>query len=153
MGTWVYIQTLRSTVTAALRKGMMTMANSFKHIVIGFAINLIAIAILFSIIENRSFGDSVWWAIVTATTTGYGDITPPSFIGRTLAAELMLTSVIFFLPMIVVHLYDRYFHNKHQFSHAEQEWNMDSIQRLADAQGVALLPQPGDTEHGDVTTS
>lgn len=150
MGTWVYIQTLLSAVPAALRKGMMTIANSFRHIVIGFTLNLLAIAMLFSIIENRSFGDSLWWAIVTATTTGYGDITPPTFLGRTLAAELMLTSVIFFLPMIVVHLYDRYFRNKHQFSHAEQEHIIKVMHALAEAAHVEVPPPPSDTEHGDV---
>lgn len=125
------------------------MANSLGRIVVGFILNLIGIAALYSYFENRSF-ESLWWAVVTATTTGYGDIAPTTFIGRLLAAELMLSSVIFFLPMIVVHLYDRYVRNKNQFSHAEQEWIMDTVKRIAAELKIETLPLPADTEHGDV---
>lgn len=37
----------------------------------------------------RTFGDSVWWACSTLTTVGYGDVTPVTGGGRTIAAVLM----------------------------------------------------------------
>jgi len=37
--------------------------------------------------------DGIWWAIVTATTVGYGDITPQSFWGRSIAVVIMLAGV------------------------------------------------------------
>lgn len=40
-----------------------------------------------------TFGDSLWWAITTVTTVGYGDIVPESDGGRTIAAVLMLAGV------------------------------------------------------------
>ena len=40
--------------------------------------------------ENWSFFDSLWWAVVTVTTVGYGDIAPASPMGRLLAVALML---------------------------------------------------------------
>lgn len=40
-----------------------------------------------------NFGDALWWACVTATTTGYGDIIPVTPIGRMIAVALMFGGV------------------------------------------------------------
>ncbi|MFE2630673.1 potassium channel family protein [Streptomyces sp. NPDC059374] len=37
----------------------------------------------------RTFGDAVWWAAATLSTVGYGDITPVTFGGRTIAICMM----------------------------------------------------------------
>jgi len=39
----------------------------------------------------RSIPEGIYWAIVTVTTVGYGDISPQTPIGRVLAALLMIT--------------------------------------------------------------
>ena len=39
------------------------------------------------------FADGVWWAIVTASTVGYGDIAPTTIWGRLIAVLLMLSGV------------------------------------------------------------
>jgi voltage-gated potassium channel len=39
------------------------------------------------------FSEALWWAIVTASTVGYGDITPQTGAGRTLAGLLMLLGI------------------------------------------------------------
>ncbi|GAA0478846.1 potassium channel family protein [Streptomyces olivaceiscleroticus] len=41
----------------------------------------------------RSFGDSVWWACSTLTTTGYGDVAPVTPAGRVAAVALMACGV------------------------------------------------------------
>jgi voltage-gated potassium channel len=41
----------------------------------------------------HSFGDALWWAIVTVTTVGYGDRYPVSAGGRGVAVVLMLTGI------------------------------------------------------------
>ncbi len=38
-------------------------------------------------------GDGIWWAIVTASTVGYGDIAPTTLIGRIIAGLLMLAGI------------------------------------------------------------
>ncbi len=46
--------------------------------------------------ENRaitSYGDALWWAVVTATTVGYGDVSPVTAEGRLIAVVLMLTGI------------------------------------------------------------
>lgn len=40
-----------------------------------------------------SYGDALWWAIVTMTTVGYGDLYPETTIGRIIASVLMLTGI------------------------------------------------------------
>jgi voltage-gated potassium channel len=51
---------------------------------------------LFESESNRSigsFGDALWWAVVTATTVGYGDVSPVTLEGRLIAVVLMLTGI------------------------------------------------------------
>jgi voltage-gated potassium channel len=50
-----------------------------------------AIGMYFS--EGRAFVDSLWWSFVTATTVGYGDISPSTLTGRLIASILMVTGI------------------------------------------------------------
>ena len=43
--------------------------------------------------EQESFADALWWAIVTVTTVGFGDISPTSLGGRLIGAVLMLFGI------------------------------------------------------------
>ncbi len=43
--------------------------------------------------DINTFPDALWWAIVTTTTVGYGDISPITPIGRALAVVLMLVGI------------------------------------------------------------
>ncbi|GMF60729.1 unnamed protein product [Phytophthora fragariaefolia] len=43
-----------------------------------------------------SFGVCVWWAVVTITSLGYGDVVPITGMGRTLGAALALWGLILF---------------------------------------------------------
>ena len=46
---------------------------------------------------------TIWWAVVTLTTTGYGDMAPITTIGKVLAGTIMLTGVaLFALPAGII---------------------------------------------------
>ena len=48
---------------------------------------------ILSVVEEKSFSDSLWWALVTVTTVGYGDIIPVSLFGKWIAVLLMLVGI------------------------------------------------------------
>lgn len=52
-------------------------------------------AILELLIDSgiNGFGNAMWWAIVTVTTVGYGDVVPETTVGRLVGAGLMLVGV------------------------------------------------------------
>jgi voltage-gated potassium channel len=48
---------------------------------------------LFALAEGLPFTTGLYWAITTATTVGYGDVTPHNAIGRLIASLVMLTTI------------------------------------------------------------
>lgn len=45
--------------------------------------------------EGYNVPEGIWWAIVTATTVGYGDVVPNSGLGRLVATVLMIAGISF----------------------------------------------------------
>jgi voltage-gated potassium channel len=67
-----------------------------KHVVILLCAALGCMLIgatLFSATQHLPFGRSVYWAITTATTVGYGDVTPSNGAGEVIAIGTMLTTI------------------------------------------------------------
>ena len=52
-----------------------------------------AIAAVEPEVVKGDYWNGLWWAVVTATTVGYGDISPSSAAGRLVAAILMFTGI------------------------------------------------------------
>ncbi|HEU4942342.1 MAG TPA: potassium channel family protein, partial [Gaiellaceae bacterium] len=65
--------------------------------VIAVATSLVAVSgLLARLVEPDTFtslGLSYWWAVVTVTTVGYGDVVPESVAGRIVGSMLMLTGL------------------------------------------------------------
>lgn len=65
--------------------------------VLGLAALLVVFAgATFSHLEQRDFSDGVWWALVTITTVGYGDVVPETENGRLFGAFMILFGVVLF---------------------------------------------------------
>ena len=57
--------------------------------------------------DFHSYGDAIWWALVTLTTVGYGDIVPQTAWGRVIGGFVMLLGITFisFLTATVTSLF------------------------------------------------
>jgi voltage-gated potassium channel len=57
--------------------------------------------------DFQSFGDAAWWALVTLTTVGYGDIVPTTTAGRAVGSALIVFGVTFlsFLTATITSLF------------------------------------------------
>jgi voltage-gated potassium channel len=77
--------------------------RALLSVFLGFCIVLLVSASLAYLIERGTqpqiFGSipaALWWAIVTLTTTGYGDVTPLTPLGRILAGIVMISGILVF---------------------------------------------------------
>lgn len=64
------------------------------YLYVSVAVLLIS-AFLYSISEKVNFPNALWWAITTATTVGYGDISPTTPTGRLAAVLIMILGIGF----------------------------------------------------------
>lgn len=67
--------------------------NGLKYMVFTSLLCIIAGGITIHFVENMTVFDGIWWSFVTATTVGYGDISPSTPAGRVIAAILMIVGI------------------------------------------------------------
>ncbi len=80
---------LRKPLTARRAARIIAIVTVFLTVVAG---------VLMHFTDTKSFpniGDSLWWAIQTVTTVGYGDLVPRSVAGRLVASLVMLVGIGF----------------------------------------------------------
>jgi voltage-gated potassium channel len=80
------VHRLRRTVWG---RGLVSVAGASAFVILTGGAGLV----LLEPNVKGGFGDGVWWAIVTASTVGYGDIAPSTTAGRVIAVMLMLCGV------------------------------------------------------------
>jgi voltage-gated potassium channel len=85
----------------------------------------------------HDFGDALWWAIVTTTTVGYGDLAPVTAGGRGIAVALMLVG-IGMIGVLTATVASYFVEDKTSRDKADLEARLDRIETmLATALGSA----------------
>jgi voltage-gated potassium channel len=100
---WVFKPVRYSPGLASLQRVISRARDALLSVLLGFGIVLLAAASLAYLLERDAqpelFGSiplALWWAIVTLTTTGYGDVTPITPLGRILAGFVMVAGILVF---------------------------------------------------------
>jgi voltage-gated potassium channel len=103
---WVFKYVRYSSGLSILERVITNARHALLSVLLGLAIVLLTAASLAYLIERNtdpeSFGSipaALWWAIVTLTTTGYGDVVPHTLAGRMLAGVVMVCGIMVFALM------------------------------------------------------
>lgn len=127
-------------------RGMVWLANSPRTLILSYLVLIVVCGAIYSQVEEDvTFGDAVWWGVVTASTVGYGDISPETWQGRVLAGLLISIMVLVVIPLITAHFASRLIVDNDAFRHEEQEELKNNLRRvrvlleeLAKREGVQL---------------
>ena len=84
-----------ASVSARLLKKVKKFLNTngLKYVLCLVIVSIVISALAMTKIEKMPFVDALWWAFVTATTVGYGDLSPTTGLGRIVASILMLVGI------------------------------------------------------------
>lgn len=67
--------------------------NGFKYVLMLSGASILAGTLGMMYFEQMTFQNALWWSFVTATTVGYGDLSPATNAGRIIASLLMLVGI------------------------------------------------------------
>jgi len=107
---WVFKYVRYSSGLTIIERVITNARHAILSVLLGLAIVLLAAASLAYLIERNvpqvqdgvttypfsSIPAALWWAITTLTTTGYGDVTPHTAIGKMLAGIVMVCGIMVF---------------------------------------------------------
>jgi voltage-gated potassium channel len=97
------------------------MANKALPLILTFISAMTVAAVTFSIVEDKDLTNSFWWATVTSTTVGYGDLYPTKLISKLVGGAFMFFSVFYIQPLLVAKFSAQLIVNSDAFTHEEQE--------------------------------
>jgi voltage-gated potassium channel len=83
------LRLLRLAVAVRLTRRLFSV-DGVKYAAILTAVVIVAGGYAYANAENTTTGTGMWWALVTATTVGYGDVSPHTETGRAIGAVVMI---------------------------------------------------------------
>jgi voltage-gated potassium channel len=86
----------RAAAAKVLRRKPLSVRRATLLIVVASLIVTIGGATTIWLLDHKEFSDfgtSLWWAVQTVTTVGYGDVVPHETTGRAIGAVIMVTGI------------------------------------------------------------
>ena len=103
---WVFKYVRYSPGLSILQRVITHARHALLSVLLGLFIVMLAAASVVYLLERHgdpdAFGSiplALWWAIVTLTTTGYGDVVPHTVAGRMVAGIVMVSGIMVFALM------------------------------------------------------
>jgi voltage-gated potassium channel len=125
-------------------KAIIYVANRMHLIILIYLASLLLAAALFARFEDKPFGDGLWWAVITALTVGYGDLSPATVPGRITGVFFGHFWIFGVIPMIIGNIISNMLEDRNKFTHAEQEWQERVLRAIAAKVGVEVDEPPPD---------
>lgn len=119
---------------------------TFTRIFVVYITSLILVAYLYASIEGKTFFEGFYWASVTATTIGYGDLLPTQTSTRVIMIIFAHFQVFACIPCVIAMLLSKFIHDSNRFTDSEQEWMETALERMASKLGVDIKPAPDGDE-------
>ena len=112
-------------------RALVWLANSPRTLILAYLILIVVCGVIYSHVERDvTLGDAVWWGVVTASTVGYGDISPETWQGRAVAGLLISIMVLVVIPLITAHFASKLIVDQDAFRHEEQEELKNNLRRV-----------------------
>jgi voltage-gated potassium channel len=135
----------------AAYRGLVWLANSPRTLMLSYGLLIVVCGLLYRVFEkDATLGDALWWAVVTASTVGYGDISPRSWQARVMAALLISLMILVVIPLITAHFASKLIVDTDAFQHEEQEELKENLrltrallEALAEREGVTVPDSAG----------
>src|SRR4051794_33254051 len=113
-----------------LMRTMMRVANSPRLLVTCIIGNVVVSGLAYAAIEHKGPITGMWWAVVTGSTTGYGDQYPATTPGRAVGVWLIGTSILL-VAVGTAQLASKLIVDRNVFTNEEQEELKHNIQVIA----------------------
>ena len=98
---WILKLSVHAPAMNTLARVIANERASLASVVIIFTMVLVAAATLTHLMERHdqpqmfgSIPDALWWAVVTLTTTGYGDVVPHTIGGKMVGSVVMVSGIL-----------------------------------------------------------
>lgn len=109
------------TIRSFLKDPLLTVANHRYLLVASYLASLVAGATIFHFLENRTLVESLYWAVVSGTSTGFGDITPKTEAGMLFTTIYLLWTIPVLASLVTAFIVEHLRQDPNSFTDEEQK--------------------------------